>query len=114
MATHEDAVLMVQLFRWSTEIGGMEAADAVLADGFDPEIATARDPAVNKLLIFGESIATLVKHGLLDRDLVNDTWAMGLIWSRLAPAVRRERQRMNEPRLYENLEALVTMVPAAV
>lgn len=114
MATHEDAMLMVQLFRWSTELGSIEAADAVYSDGFDPEIATARDPALNKLLVFGECVATLVNHGLLDRELVSNTWAMDLIWSRGASAVRRERARLNEPRLYENLEALVANVPPPV
>lgn len=114
MATHEDAVLMVQLWRWSTEMGGDEAAEVVLADDFDPEAASSRDPAVSKLLNIGESVGTLVKHGLLDRDLVDDAWAVQLVWSRIGPAARRERERLNEPRLFENFEALVAKAPQVV
>lgn len=86
----------------------------VLSAGFDPDVATVRDSSVSKLLNFGEGVATLVKHGTLNGDLVADTWAFGLVWSRLAPAARRERERLNEPRLFENIEALVAKVPSAV
>jgi hypothetical protein len=50
----------------------------------------------------------LVKHGLLDRDLVVDMWAVASVWKRLESAIRRERERTGEPRLYENFEALAS------
>jgi hypothetical protein len=106
MATHEDAVLLVQLLRWGTEKGLVEAVNAVFADDFDPEHASTRDAAVLNLLEFGEGVGTLVKYDLLDRDLVLDTWAIALVWRRLEPAARRERDRIGEPRLFENFEAL--------
>ena len=108
MATHEDAVLMVQLFRWSTELGLDAAASEVLADKFNAADASMDNRSVRTLLTFGECVGTLVKNNLLDRDLVGDAWAFELVWSRLAAAAVRERTRLNEPRLYENFEALTT------
>jgi hypothetical protein len=58
------------------------------------------------VLMFGESIATLTKHDLLSTKLVNDwLWIEGM-WSRVGPAALKHRARFNEPRLYENFEAL--------
>jgi hypothetical protein len=114
MATHEDAVLLVQLFRWGTELGVENASKAVLSESFDPKTASVNDESVARLLEFGEGIGTLCKHRLLDRALVEDTWAIALVWSRLEPAARRQRERFNEPRLYENFEALATPSLAVV
>jgi hypothetical protein len=63
---------------------------------------------VRSLLLFGESIGTLAKHNLLSADLVRDwLWVEG-IWTRVAPAAIRQREKFDEPRLYENFEALAT------
>ena len=105
---HEDAQLLVQLAQWGTSLGLDEAVAAVFDDGFDPEAADMSDPAVRKILTFGESIGTLTKHGLLNELLVTDwLWVEGL-WARVGPAAARQRAKHNEPRLYENFEALAT------
>jgi hypothetical protein len=49
MATHEDAVLIVQLLRWATELKLEEAVNAVYADDFDPEEVPAANPAVTSI-----------------------------------------------------------------
>jgi hypothetical protein len=108
MASHEDAVLLVQLFRWGTQLGIENASKAVLSESFDPKTASVNDESVAKLLEFGEGVGTLCKHNLLDGALAHDTWAFTLVWTRLEPAARRQRERFNEPRLYENFEALAT------
>lgn len=106
-ATHEDAMLMVQLLRWGTEMGLEEALRTIFSEDFDPETEAVDSPVVGKVLTFGEALATMVKHGLLDRGLLIDLlWVEG-IWARVAPHARRARERANEPRLYENFEALV-------
>jgi hypothetical protein len=52
-----------------------------------------------------ETIGTLVKNDLLDRDLVLDwLWVAGA-WERVGPAARRAREQFS-PALYENFEAL--------
>jgi hypothetical protein len=105
--TSIDAQLMIQIAQWGTSLGVEEAMPQLFADDFDPDEADAMEnPAVRKMLMFGESIATLTKHDLLSKKLVNDwLWIEG-IWSRIGPAALKQRARFNEPRLYENLEAL--------
>ena len=112
-ATQEDAALVVQLARWGTEMGLQDAGAKIFADEFDVEEATAADPPVRTILSFGEIIGTLVKRGLLDRELVLDLWSVRLAWSRVGSAALRDRKRLDAPRLYENFEALATASPTS-
>ena len=107
-ATHEDAALIVQLVRWGNEMDLDEAVHKVFSDSYDPEKSTTEMPAVRKLLAFGETIGTLVKHGLLDRELVLDLWWIEGMWARVGPPAKAQRKHMGEPRLYENFEALAS------
>ena len=105
-ATHNDAILMVELAQWGSMAGIDEAARDVMSDGFDPEEADIQDASVSKVLMFGETIGTLVKNGLLDRQLVYDwLWVEGT-WAKVAPAAQRARAKAGVPQLYENYEAL--------
>lgn len=106
MAIKEDAAIVVQIAQWATQMGLQEATTKIFDDDFDPERASANDPDVGKLLGFGEVIGTLVKHELLDRDLVLDLWAVQPAWKRVGPAARRERARLGLAALYENFESL--------
>src|SRR5579864_9560070 len=110
-ATREDAALIVQMLRWGAQIDIQDAFARIYSDDFDPQTATHRDPAVAKVLGFGEAIGTFVKHGLLDNDLVQDLWAINSSWKRIAPAALRAREHSGEPRLYENYEALARKAP---
>ncbi len=105
--TREDAQLMIQIAQWGTALGIEEAMPGVFADSFDPQTADAMtDSAVRKLLNYCESIGALTKHGLLNRQLIDDwLWIEGL-WARLGPAALKLRAQLGEPRLYENFEAL--------
>lgn len=105
-ATYDDANLVVQLLRWGADIGLQDALNQVLSDDFDPDSASSSDPDVRILLFFGETVGTFVKQGVLDRGLVDDLFWVDGLWSRVAPAARHERQKFEEPRLYENFEAL--------
>jgi hypothetical protein len=112
--TPEDARLMIQLARWGTTLGIEEMLPSLFDESFDPEIADAlADRPVRTLLMFGESVGTLVKHDLLSDELVHDwLWIEG-IWARVGPAAGRLRERLGEPRLYENFEALASRSEAA-
>jgi hypothetical protein len=104
--SHDDAVLMVELAKWGAMIDLGQASRVIFSDDFDPEAAEAGDPAVQTLLIFNETVGTLVKNGLLDRELVYDwLWVAGT-WSRVAPAAKRARERAGVTALFENYEAL--------
>jgi hypothetical protein len=106
--THEDAMLMVELAKWGAMIDLGEASRTLYSDDFDPETANVQDPAVHSVLIFNETIGTLVKNGLFNRELANDwLWFAGA-WSRVGPAALRARESVGEPRLYENFESLAS------
>jgi len=105
-ATNDDAMLLVELAKWGSMAGVNEAAREIMSDDFDPEEADARDPSVSKVLMFGETIGTLVKNGLLDRQLVYDwLWVEGS-WAKVAPAAKRSRAKAGVSELYANYEAL--------
>ena len=105
--TRDDALLMIQIAQWGTSLGVHTAMPRIFAEDFDPDTADAMDDeAVRTMLMFGESIGTLTKHDLLSEELVRDwLWVEGL-WSLVGPSALRARERFDEPRLYENFEAL--------
>jgi hypothetical protein len=106
MMDQQDGALLVQLAQWGTAMGLEEALHAVLADDFDPEVASADDGLVGRVLTYGETIGTLTKNGLLDTGLVLDwLWVAGL-WARVGPAARKLREKHGVAELYENFEAL--------
>jgi hypothetical protein len=104
--THDDAVLLVQLSQWGTAMGLQDAIRAILDDDFDTDTADYTDAPVTTILQYGETIGTLVKNDLFSRELAEDwLWCKGL-WARVGPAALRGRERLGEPRLFENFEAL--------
>jgi len=107
-ATHDDANLVMQIARWSVELGLPDALRFVLDDEFDPEEVSAGDSPVQKVLAFGEFVGTFVNQGVLPRDLVMHLWWMEGFWKRVAPAAQRQRDHFGEPRLWENFDKLVT------
>jgi hypothetical protein len=107
--THQDAVLIVELAKWGAMSGLADAAGKIFSDDFDPDTAELSDPAVRIVLGFNETVATLVKNDLLDRDLVYDwLWVAGS-WERVGPAALRARERAGVSVLYENFEALASV-----
>jgi hypothetical protein len=62
---------------------------------------------VRTMLGYGELIGALVKHDLISAELVHDYLWLGGVWARVGPAARRQREKLGEPRLHENFEALV-------
>ena len=114
MATREDATLLIQVLQWGAQMGSDEAFAHIYSDDFDPQSVDGHNPYVRKALNFGETIGTLVKHGLLDRELVLDLWAIESSWERLAPAALKARERTGEPRMFENYEALAKSASPAL
>jgi hypothetical protein len=104
--THNDAVLVIELAKLAAMSGVPEAARAIFADDFDPNAVEANDLHVRTVLGFNETVATLVKNDLLNRDLVYDwLWVAGA-WERVGPAAKRAREKAGVSNLYENFEAL--------
>jgi hypothetical protein len=104
--TREDATLIVELAKWGAMIGLTEASRKIYADDFDAEGANALDPEVQAVLTWHETIGTLVKNHLLDRDLVYDwLWVAGS-WDRVGPAALKARELAGVPELFANFEEL--------
>jgi hypothetical protein len=105
---HQDAVLVVELAKLGAMNGLADAAGKIFAEDFDPDAAELSDPSVRIVLGWNETVATLVKNDLLDRDLVYDwLWVAGT-WDRVGPAAVRAREAAGVAVLYENFEALAT------
>jgi hypothetical protein len=104
--SREDATLIVELAKWGSMLGLSEAGRVVFSDDFDAESADALDPHVQTILTFSETVGTLVKNDLLDRDLVLDwLWVSGM-WDRVSKAALEARAKAGEPGLWANFEAL--------
>jgi hypothetical protein len=107
-ATYDDAALVVQLLRWNAEAGLGEALSEIFSESFDVENAAPDDVNVRKVLMFGEAVGALVKHNVLDRDLIRDVFWFDGIWSRVKFQALATRELAQEPSLYENFELLVS------
>ncbi len=106
--TREDAQLMLQIAQWGTSLGVNDAMVQVFSEEFDPYEADATEPNANKILIFCETIGTLVKRDLLSKELVDDwLWIDGL-WGRVGPAAVKYRDKQEEERLFANFEAMTS------
>jgi hypothetical protein len=104
--TREDAQLLVQLAQWGASMGLQEAISTILADDFDPDAASVADKSIHVIYDFAELIGVLVKHDLLNRELVLDWFWFEGAWQLLAPAVHRAREKYGEPSLGGYFEAL--------
>jgi hypothetical protein len=110
--TREDAILIVELAKYAAMLGIADANGKIFGDEFDQERADFGDPAVRIVLGFNETVATLVKNDLLDRDLVLDWLWMAGSWDRVGPAAERARKQTGAPNLYENFEMLAAQQAA--
>lgn len=104
--THQDAGIFMDLVRWSGEIGLNGALSEVYADSFDPADGSVESEAVRKVLMFGETAGTLVKHNVLPWELLSDLFWIEGMWGRVESHARFLRDRHGEPRLYEHFESL--------
>jgi len=92
--------------RWNAESGVDEALGALFNPGFDPLTAAQDDENVRKVLTFGETVGALVRHHVLDAELISDVYWWEGIWRRVSHHALFAREDSGEPRLYENFEAL--------
>jgi hypothetical protein len=107
VATYEDANLLIQIMRWGTEMGVDDAMAAIFEESFDPETAPMDNPSVRIVLTYGETVGALVKHDVLNRELLLDIfWADG-VWPRVSRHALAAREQAGDARLYEHFEALV-------
>jgi hypothetical protein len=118
--TRDDAQLVVQLAGVGAQLELGKANSFIWSEEFIADYAEFKKEfppgskelgRVNTLAGWYETVATLVKHGLLHEELVQDWLAIGMTWKRLEPILLGMREESGEPRLYENFEALAARVP---
>jgi hypothetical protein len=112
-ATHEDAVLLVQLAKLGAEIG--EARTWVWSDEFIADFGefNSKYPSGSKEFGFVgavagyfETVATLWKHGLINEALLFDWLAVFPLWNRMENILVGMREDSGVPQLWENFQAL--------
>ena len=111
---HEDARLLIELARWSTESGMAEAIAFLLSEDFSPSFPAfrARHPlgsdGHNRFLAicrYYETVGVLWKHGLLNEALLFDWLAISVVWDRVEEIVAGHREERANPFLWRNFEA---------
>ena len=113
--TKDDANLMIQLMRWGAADGLQDSMNWIWSDEFisDYDEFIAKYPRgskeygnATKVCGWFESIGTLYKQNLLNGELLFDWLTIKLPWSRLSGFAIGVRKAAEEPRLYENFEAM--------
>jgi hypothetical protein len=118
--THADAELILKLYDarreaelrkarrwWTTDFWPQSADDIVrVARGADPQ----ENAWYRQTLGYWGIVASFVKHGVLHPDLFYEQSFCGemfFIYAKVAPFLKEVRQKMQNPLLLANLEALV-------
>lgn len=114
-ATAQDAQLLVSIFNGPLAMRAQDGLALLYTynqppawEQFDADHPGGSEGArnVSALLNLNEEIATFVKHGLLDRDLVFDLlWVKGA-WDRCGQIAMHYRDAAREPEIYANFERL--------
>jgi hypothetical protein len=89
-------------------MGLQESLAALFSPDFDAEDGSKDNPDVRKVLFFGETVGTLVKHDVLDKGLLVDLLWISGIWERVDAFALHARELSGVPALYENFEALAS------
>jgi hypothetical protein len=120
-ATHEDALLVVQLGQLYAQMDAAKAAGFIWRDDFPQSwedfhqkypMGSDEMGYVQVIAGFNETVATLWKHGLINEELLLDWLAIHATWDRLKGVLIGMREASGEPRLWENFEALAERVVA--
>jgi len=112
---YQDATLMLQLAQWGAALGLNEAMNWIWSNQFVPDYTefvkkypTGSEGFANasKICYVFETIGTLYKHGLFNEELLFDWLAIGLVWDKIKGFALGEREQYEEPRIFENFEAM--------
>jgi hypothetical protein len=112
-ATHEDAIVALGIEQWAAAADMYTALREVWSDRYDDTAPNFDDPNVGRLLHWGETVGTFIKHGLIDSEFAHDLWWIEGLWARLASAALARREKGGEPRLYKNFEWAAGVHPRA-
>ena len=113
--TFQDASIMLQLAQWGAASGLPKALSFLWSDSFvaDYKAFVDKYPSgteeyshATQICGWFETLGTLFKHDLFNRELLFDWLLVSGVWERIGGFALGLRQQANEPRLYENFEAM--------
>jgi len=113
--TYQDADLMVKMARWGTELEVQDIGNWVWSDEFiqDYEEFNKKYPdgseeqrKLYKFFSWYETLGTLYKHGLFNKELLFDWLFVTRVWARVENIVQGARDEIGSPRLLENFELM--------
>lgn len=113
--TSQDATILLQLMQIHALADLSEANNWIWSDQFIVDYVnfikkypsgTEENKKVSKICGHYETIATLWKHKLINEELLFDWLAVDMVWERVKGYAIGIRQAYNEPRLFENFEAM--------
>jgi hypothetical protein len=120
--THEDALVLIQLARWSTELDITQSLGFLRGGHFDDwqGFKSRHGPGTEgyehlvRISQFFETVSTLWKHGLINETLLFDWLDISSTWELVKPLALGDRADRGVPGLWENFEALADAQQAAL
>ena len=113
--TYQDASLMLQLVQWGAATGLPKANSFLWSDKFETDYKefVKKYPAgtdeyshASQICGWFETLGTLFKHDLFNRELLFDWLLVSGVWDRIKGFALGVREEAKEPKLYENFEAM--------
>lgn len=113
--THQDAIIMLRLYQWTAIAGLSKAINWMWSDDFITDYAefikkyprgSESYEKATRICGYYETIGTLYKNGLFNEELLFDWLAVYLVWDRIKDFAIGLREEAEEPRIFENFEAM--------
>jgi hypothetical protein len=113
--TYQDASLMLQIAQWGAATGLPKANSFLWSDKFEGDYkefvkkypsGTDEYSYASQICGWFETLGTLFKHDLFNRELLFDWLLVSGVWDRIKGFALGVREEAKEPKLYENFEAM--------
>jgi len=113
--TYQDAALMLQMAQWGATSGIQKANAFMWSDRFEndyKQFLNKYPPGgeeysfASQICGWYETLGTLFKHDLFNRELLFDWLLVSAVWDRIKGFALGVREEAGTPGLYENFEAM--------
>lgn len=111
--SHEQAEMLLRLYELRREPRLRQARDWYMRN-FHPKsiqdrasLTAEEDASLRMVTSYWDTVAAIVRRGLVDEDLFYETTAeFWIVWDRLKPIANEVREFIKDPHIWENLEKL--------
>jgi hypothetical protein len=116
--SHDDAAALVQLVHLHAQLQVSDGLDVVWRPDFpqDPYTIDAWYPpgtdgrrGLESVLVWFQTVGTLVKHGLLDPAIARDVARADLVWARIGPMAVAERGHTGDDEMWGGFQLLAKL-----